>query len=97
MTFEAFWQRALRPGEALLTTETVRDMNPMPIGAIVWPKDSADRANAQAAIRGTQEGWRRAYEGVPPNNGEVALTLLNQLAVEAAGGIAFGADVALAA
>jgi hypothetical protein len=94
--FEVFWQRALRPGEPLVTTESVRSEDP-PLGAIVWPKDSADRAIAQAAIRGTEEGWRRAYEGVPPNQGEIALTVLNQLAVEAAGGITIGDAVPLAA
>lgn len=98
LPFEIFWSRALRPGDApILTTETVRSMQPLPLGAIVWPKDSGDRANAQAAIRGTEEGWRRAYEGVPPNQGEVALTVLNQLAVEAAGGFTIGDAVPLAA
>lgn len=97
VTFEDFWQQALRPGEPLVTTETVKTISPSPIHAIVWPKDSGDRANAMAAIRGTEEGWRRAYEGVPPNNGEVALTVLNQLAVEAAGGLLLGDAVPLAA
>lgn len=95
--FDEFWKLALRPGEALLTTETVRTIEPVPIYGIVWPKDSGDRANAQAAIRGTEEGWRRAYEGVPPSKGEIALLMLNALAVEAAGGLAIGDAVPLAA
>lgn len=97
LTFEDFWERSVRLGESpVITTETARTMDP-PDGAIVWPKDSADRANAMAAIRGTKEGWRRAYEGVPPNQGEVALSMLNQLAVEAAGGLVLGDAVPLAA
>lgn len=97
LTFEDFWERSVRPGTSpVITTESARTVDP-PFGAVVWPKDSADRANAMAAIRGTQEGWRRAYEGVPPNQGEIALSMLNALAVEAAGGLAIGDAVPLAA
>lgn len=95
LDFEEFWRHALRLHcSPIVTTESVRHAEPPP-GAIVWPKDSADRANALAAIRGTEEGWRRAYEGVPPEQKEVALIVLNQMAVEAAGGIPPGDAVPL--
>lgn len=92
--FEDFWVRAVRPGKSpLITTETP---DPPP-EAVVWPRDSGDRANAITAIRGTEEGWRRAYEGVPPAPRETALAVLFGITVEEAGGIEERTAVPLAA
>lgn len=83
MPFEEFWERAVRPGVSpLITTKTVA---PPPF-ALVWPDDSADRANALAGIRTGKEHWRRAYEGVPPTRGELALGRLLTIVREEAGG-----------
>lgn len=94
VSFEVFWDRAVRPGVSpLITTET-----PLPpANAVVWPRDSGDRANAITAIRGTEEGWRRAYEGMTQKPEEAALSRLNAMAREAAGGIEERTPVPLAA
>ena len=47
-----------------------------PAGAVVWPSDTHERDQVQAAIAATRDGWRRAYEGEPPLRQERALTAL---------------------
>lgn len=97
LSFEEFWARSVRTGESpAVTTESARTIEP-PAGAVVWPRDSIDHANARAAINGTKEGWRRAYEGEPATQGDRALLILCQIAVEASGGIPTGDAVPLAA
>lgn len=81
VSFEDFWHRAIRPGQKLVTTETVQS-SPAPAGAVVWPRDSADRANAIAATNGAKEFWHRAYNRVPPTRGERALGVLHGLLFE---------------
>lgn len=95
VAFEEFWLRAVRPGVSpLVTTETP---SPPPT-AIVWPRDSADRNNWITAIRGTKEGWRRAYLAEPEAPGDRALSVLAELAREGSfGGNEERGDVALAA
>lgn len=78
ITFEDFWFRAIRPGQKLVTTETARKADPPP-GAVVWPMDSADRANFIAATNAAKEFWYRAYEHLPPNRGELAMSRLRGL------------------
>lgn len=97
VSFEEFWTRALRPGiSPLITTETVRTVEP-PSGAIVWPKDSADRANVMSAVTSSEEIWRRAYEDLPQTPGERAMEVLRDIAVEEASGSEDRGDVPLAA
>jgi hypothetical protein len=94
ISFKDFWERSVRPGVSpLITTETPAP----PTYAVVWPRDSGDRANAITAIRGTEDGWRRAYEEVPPAPRETALAVLFGITVEEAGGIEERTAVPLAA
>lgn len=78
ISFEDFWHRAIRPGQKLVTTETARTTAPPP-EAVVWPMDSADRANAIAATNGARDFWQRAYDRVPPTRGEKALGVLREV------------------
>lgn len=57
-----------------------------PDGAILWPRDTADRRTAREATAAAREGWRRAYEGLPPSSPERALRILSPYlaAIEAA-------------
>lgn len=92
VSFDAFWERAVRPGRSpLITTETE---NPPP-EAVVWPRDSSDRANAIHATKSAKEYWRRAYDREPPTRGERALTLLLGLTGDP-GGSMEGGGVSLA-
>jgi len=78
LSFEEFWERAIRPGKSpLVTTETVRTTSP-PTGALVWPKDSADRANAIAATNFAKDFWHRAYDRMPDTKGEAAFATLRE-------------------
>lgn len=43
---------------------------------VIWPNDSFDRENGIAATIEAKEGWRRAYEGMPPSSPERALAML---------------------
>lgn len=48
-----------------------------PADAIVWPGDTWDRQVWLYAINGSEDGWRRAYEGVPPTPQEQAIAMLS--------------------
>lgn len=94
--FENFWDRALRPALKLVTTESVRT-EAVPPGAVVWPKDSTDRANAIAATKAAKEYWQRAYEKRPPTRGEEAFSQLWGLIQSDFGGIKNGDGLELTA
>lgn len=72
ISFEEFWQEAVRPGETLVMVTTA---NP-PAGAVRWPTDRNDRVTWQHAIKGAKDGWRRAYEREAPAPAELALRAL---------------------
>lgn len=92
-SFDDFWKRAVRPGlSPLITTET----KDPPAEAVVWPRDSADRAVALAASRAAKEHWRRAYDGEPQTPGERAFAILASITREATGGSRDRGEVALA-
>lgn len=71
-SFEEWWEEAVRPGESLVLTST-----PDPRARCVrWPSDYHDRATWRAAVLGSKDGWRRAFEREPPTEQEAALALL---------------------
>lgn len=92
LSFEAWWEEAIRPGQSVVMTNTP---NP-PAHAVRWPSDRNDRLEWMAAIvggmvevgkgpagesirewyDGSKEGWRRAYEQVAPTRAEEALAFL---------------------
>lgn len=74
LPFEEFWRRAMRPGERSVTWGV--ESGRRPVGAVVWPRDTADRNVALAATRGARDGWRRAYDQLPPRRSEAALERL---------------------
>lgn len=74
LDFEAFWERAVRPGMAVITTTTPVDKRPL--GCVRWPSDSLDGRFWRDATREAMEGWRRAYEDLPPTPQEKALDRL---------------------
>lgn len=48
-------------------------------GAVLWPNDTRERRDAYEAAVACREGWRRAYENVPPARREKALAILSPL------------------
>lgn len=72
LCFAAAWARAVRPDRPVIM---VTHPDP-PAGAVRWPTDRADRQTWRAAIEGTRDGWRRAYDLIDPTPQERALTLL---------------------
>ena len=94
LSFEAFWDRAVRPGiSPLITTETADP----PANVIVWPRDSTDRNNSMAAIRSSKETWRAAYEHKPQTAGERAFAVLREVLAKGVGGSEDRSEVALLA
>lgn len=82
--FDAFWHRALRPGERVpLVTEAN-----VPAGAVRWPTDNTTRHAWRAVLLDDQvrEAWRRAYEDLPPSRGELALVVLLSALTDAPAG-----------
>ena len=82
--FDAFWHRALRPGERVpLVTEANA-----PAGAVRWPTDNAARHAWRAVLldEAVREAWRRAFEDLPPTRAEQVFgVLLSALADAPAG------------
>lgn len=72
LTFEEFWQEAIRQGCALVMVTTPDP----PRGAVRWPTDRNDRVNWQAAIIASKAGWHRAYDRQRPTESEAALAFL---------------------
>lgn len=54
---------------------TVKDLFPPP-GAVRFPTDTGDRRASVAALDATKDGWRRAYDRLPPLKREHAVALL---------------------
>lgn len=69
--FDDFWEEAIRPGLPAVTWAKAEELRP--VGAVVWPSDTADRAIAVAATIGARVGWRRAYDKLPLKPREAAL------------------------
>lgn len=74
LSFEEFWERAVRPGRSPVTWSTPESRRPE--GCVVWPRDTNDRNVSIAATTAARAGWRRAYEGVPAPRRERALLSL---------------------
>ncbi|HEX7088748.1 MAG TPA: hypothetical protein VF192_01360 [Longimicrobiales bacterium] len=77
LSFQRFWELAVRPGQPAITWSTPAGERPP--RCVVWPRDTTDRKLSIAATLGAKDGWRRAYEGVPPSGPEKALQLLAPL------------------
>jgi hypothetical protein len=68
---------------------------------VYWPDDTFSRHDSYRGILDSEDGWRRAYLGLPPARGESALLLLAPAMERAArmaeeledSGMASGADV----
>lgn len=76
LPFVAFWDRAVRPGRAPVTWGTDRDRRPY--GCVIWPRDTVDRnlsreVTMSAAVR---QCWERAYLGLAPTRGDLAIQAL---------------------
>lgn len=101
LSFEEFWSEAVRPGLPPVTTRRLGpngERDDIPVGAVVWPSDTADRAVEQAATVAMKDAWQRSYEGQPPNKGEQAVMRLYGISTETdTGGIEAGSEVPLAA
>lgn len=77
MSFEDFWERAVRPGQPALTPRRLgkgayKDL----VGAIIWPSDTAERDDAQEAMFRCKDVWGRAYDREPMTPGDQAIALL---------------------
>jgi hypothetical protein len=74
MTFDEFWDRAVRPHRPPITMK--KPVEDRPPDAVAWPRDSRDRDFWISATNAAKEGWRRAYDGEPPTTAEIALAML---------------------
>ena len=74
LSFDDFWAEARRPEVPPVTWAT--DAKDRPRGAVVWPRDTTDRNISIAATDGAKDGWKRAYEKLPPLKHERALVTL---------------------
>lgn len=99
LTFDEFWQRAVRPGEPALTPRRLgKGRYADLVGAIIWPSDTAERTDAQESTDRTKDTWRRAYNREPASPGDHAVALLYAIwAEEDTSGIETGSAVPLAA
>lgn len=86
LDFEAWWEEAVRPGRPLVMTNSQHP----PVGAVRWPSDRNPRVEWLAAIVGTKEAWRRAFERETPTPQEAALSLLSPALDALAGGFDVG-------
>lgn len=82
--FDAFWRRALRPGERV---PLVTHPDP-PAGAVQWPTDNATRHAWRAVLLDddVRAAWERAYCGEEPTRGELALVALLSALTDAPAG-----------
>ena len=87
LTFEEFWERAVRPGKPALTP---RRLGKGPyanlIGAVIWPSDTAERAELQESTARCRETWCRAYNRETPTAGDEAVARLYDIWAERTAG-----------
>lgn len=76
LSFEDWWDRALRPGRPPIL---VTMKQPWPTGCVVWPSDSWDRNGWRDATLQIKEGWRRAYNQDPATPQENAIRILEPI------------------
>lgn len=82
----------------MTTRKMGQDPGSVPATAVVWPSDTADRADAQEAVDACREVWRRAYLQLPPTNADRAFVALHSMLTEQdVGGNEAGSEVPLAA
>jgi hypothetical protein len=76
LTFDEFWDRAVRPGRSPVVFRSAEEGRPA--GCVVWPNDTADRRDALEVIRDplVKDGWRRAYERQPERRQDRGLSAL---------------------
>ena len=70
LSFDAFWERAVRPKATPVTWNMPPDERPA--GAVVWPSDSQDRATSRGATLGAKAAWKRAYNRAPATRADRA-------------------------
>jgi hypothetical protein len=100
LSFDEFWQRAVRPGQPALTPRRLGrgKYDGLEHQAVVWPSDTAERTDAQEAMLRCEDVWRRAYDREPQTPGDRALASLYEIWAERElGGIEAGRVVGLAA
>lgn len=77
LTFEEFWERAVRPGQPALTPRRLgKGAYKNLTQAVVWPSDTAERNDAQQAMYKCRDVWERAYNREPQTKGDKALATL---------------------
>lgn len=98
LTFEEFWERAVRPDKPALTPRRLGKGQYADLDqAIIWPSDTAERTDAQEAMARSIDTWRRAYNLEPATAGDQALAYLYAIWAEKdSGGIEAGRAVPLA-
>lgn len=74
LSFEAAWNRAVRPTFKLVTTDDL--MEARPSQCVVWPADTRSRQLIRAACLDNKEAWERGYLRVPATPAEQALMQL---------------------
>jgi hypothetical protein len=77
VSFDAFWEAAMRPGRPPITWRVPQEKRPA--GAIVWANDTQTRKDDQAAMNAMRDGWERAYVGRRQLKREAALPRLLSL------------------
>lgn len=77
LEFDAFWERAIRPGRPPVTWRT----EVKPYGAVIWPNDTDDRKLSRGATMDpdVEAAWGRAYDRLPATRQEAALKILSPM------------------
>lgn len=74
LTFEEAWERSVRPGVKLITTNTPDHERPP--ACVIWPADTRDRQVIRTITLEQRPTWERSYEGIPATPAELALVKL---------------------
>lgn len=74
LTFDEWWEEAVRPGLPPVITTNRREIRPE--RCVVWPSDSQDCKSWRVATEDVRDGWRRSYEQIRPERREAALRIL---------------------
>lgn len=79
LSFECFWERAVRPGRPPVTWRTPPARRPE--GCVVWPNDTFDRQTSVGATLDpvVRSGWERSYLQLDPLPADRAFAILAPL------------------
>ena len=82
LSFEDFWERAVRPDLPVIMTTTLSRQ--IPPGCVVWPSDSQASKEWRTVTADVRDAWESAYEALPATGAERALRRLAPLLHELA-------------